>query len=861
MSNATRQKLRQWQEQRRAVEELIEKQEYAAARDLLLARPARTNEESKLLARCHFSTGEYAKAADLASQIACETWQDHHQFGLYCNCARRWPQAEAALRKALRLGSTFGWTKLLLAESLLNGSNKIKPDHLESRSLLIECCREPASLPDAYGMADRLLDWSTDSSLIVELLQDGTRKHPNDDAIRLALTRRLVSTGEFSSAEETLTPMLMNENTCPTTQWLAFRIDAGLHRHEQSLVWIDKLFVAAKGQSNSGLHQLRGDVLFALGRFGDATASYNREAQSRDAIDTTLPFVGMAAAALKRGNHEVAADRLRRLVERWCSDGCSVGGYVMPAVESHRFDTIGHLQECLAALPSNPHLSELADHIQYLLDRRDKPISLKQLHKLAKSLNHWIIDYDYSVTYAQRGRFQEAVEHHLKFAWAVHQADQHWQAAQHERFYQRLSTSAVLPAENIHATIVRFISAEEARRSEAFITAFVLPLYYGFWRSLLVKSRLGNELHETCGFLSNFSGNLNSFQFDTAFALDLMGRQSDAIEAYRQLLICDDKLSGAWNNLSILLENENVDEAIACAGRAFDLAPDNERYQKRWIDIQTLKERKAAEKAKNAEELRRVDAFQRTAVDRFPDINQYERRILAAIATFPAFQSLKELAQLSGTSEQYINRSFQKLVDGAMVIDGPDNQYRVNPWILPFVEKERTHSLATKIIHADKTIAYKAIFNSRMEYAIYKVMIGLFPNHLVFPNMSLQSVFQYERILPLVDRETFGYYLKAHVDLCVVSTANYLPLIGFEIDSRYHDGEKQQVRDGRKNDLFRLGGVPLVRVRAYGEPTEAVLRERIIEDIHSLGEVLRRAPPVGLLNLAAEIDFDHFGGI
>src|SRR5690606_27212907 len=116
-----------------------------------------------------------------------------------------------------------------------------------------------------------------------------------------------------------------------------------------------------------------------------------------------------------------------------------------------------------------------------------------------------------------------------------------------------------------------------------------------------------------------------------------------------------------------------------------------------------------------------------------------------------------------------------------------------------------------------------------------------------------------ERMLTLIDSDSFNYYLKAHVDLCVVSTADYLPLVGFEIDSRYHDGEKQQVRDGRKNDIFRVGGVPLLRVRAHGEPTEAALTEDIIRGIRGLGEALHRTPTTGLKNLAAEIDFDQFG--
>ena len=37
--------------------------------------------------------------------------------------------------------------------------------------------------------------------------------------------------------------------------------------------------------------------------------------------------------------------------------------------------------------------------------------------------------------------------------------------------------------------------------------------------------------------------------------------------------------------------------------------------------------------------------------------------------------------------------------------------------------------------------------------------------------------------------------LMAQVDFCITSTANYLPVIAFEVDSRYHDASDQIVRD------------------------------------------------------------------
>ena len=54
----------------------------------------------------------------------------------------------------------------------------------------------------------------------------------------------------------------------------------------------------------------------------------------------------------------------------------------------------------------------------------------------------------------------------------------------------------------------------------------------------------------------------------------------------------------------------------------------------------------------------------------------------------------------------------------------------------------------------------------------------------------------------LLDAETFRYFLMSQVDFCVTSTASYLPIIAFEVDSPYHDRPEQQDRDRKKNENF-----------------------------------------------------------
>ena len=50
--------------------------------------------------------------------------------------------------------------------------------------------------------------------------------------------------------------------------------------------------------------------------------------------------------------------------------------------------------------------------------------------------------------------------------------------------------------------------------------------------------------------------------------------------------------------------------------------------------------------------------------------------------------------------------------------------------------------------------------------------------------------------------DLFKSYLITRVDFCVVSTANYLPIIAYEVDSPFHEASKQKERDEKKNKIY-----------------------------------------------------------
>ena len=343
--------------------------------------------------------------------------------------------------------------------------------------------------------------------------------------------------------------------------------------------------------------------------------------------------------------------------------------------------------------------------------------------------------------------------------------------------------------------------------------------------------------------------------FDKAFGLDSIGRTDEAEAAYREVISRRPASPGALHNLSLILRAKgSLDEAAALARRAVELAPDNSKMLSNASALdQELEERRVADQ--------RQEDFLQTARERWPQLDYHKKRILSTLTVVTGFDDLNHLARLSGTGEQYIQGNWRKLVESGMIVENGQGKPCINKYILDLVHRERSHAVATTIIRAEDRIAFKPIFNSKWEYTVYGTLIGLFPNHLVFPNMALQTVFQYDRMRELLDTEAFRYFLMSQVDFCITSTASYLPIIAIEVDSPYHDLPEQQERDCKKNEIFRVGGVPLLRLRAHGQPGSAAIRDEIVRIVHELGRELadteRKAH--GLVNMAMEIDFERFG--
>jgi tetratricopeptide (TPR) repeat protein len=838
---------------------LARRGEFEAAAHKLRSRIGQhaTDEDRRLLAKCLYHLDAKEQSAKAILAVVDKSWTDCLWAGKCYVSLKRWDEATSHLVAAQGLKETaagYYWLAVAVARDekyLYDDARKPVVDLLERALSLAQCP------PEAYLWLEELQDWGDEGSNKVAILQKGLEAHPHSTPLRLRLAY-LLAYRNPSLARSVLLPVLRSGGEPVETLWHWFQIEWNLGNLEGALDAIERLGHEHQDKSSgSGLNQIKGELLLELGREDDAIACFDAELEKPSDDARTLAILGRSKAHLAKRNIPAAVADACAAIPLWASysyNGCLPGYPSLIEIDGKQFhyahEPDDRLVEAFASQRDQQCIA-IGQCLRYLIDRESKVFGLAQLQALQKSFDFAVLDYDLSRRYAEAAKPLWAVHHYLRFVCAGYDAHG-WCPV---RASEDLGRPEVSQEERayIHAKIVECIVP---RREDAqFVQEIVLPLYDDFWRELLINGNTHKELLDVASFLCQSLPEDQKPLFDKAFGLSGLGRTEEAEAAYREVISRRPNSPGALHNLSLLLKAKgSLDEATTLARRAAELVPDDSKIADNANALdRELEDRRIADQ--------RQEDFLQTARERWPQLDYHKKRILTTLTVIKGFDDLNHLARLSGTGEQYIQGNWRKLIDLGMIVGDEHGKPCINKYILDLVHQERSHAVATTIIRAEDRIAFKPIFNSKWEYTVYSTLIGLFPNHLVFPNMALQTVFQYERMRELLDVETFRYFLMSQVDFCITSTASYLPIIAFEVDSPYHDLPEQRERDRKKNDIFRVGGVPLLRLRAHGQPGSAAIRDEIIRVVREVGRELadteRKAH--GFVNITMEINFERFG--
>ncbi|XWW48581.1 DUF2726 domain-containing protein (plasmid) [Fibrella sp. USSR17] len=153
---------------------------------------------------------------------------------------------------------------------------------------------------------------------------------------------------------------------------------------------------------------------------------------------------------------------------------------------------------------------------------------------------------------------------------------------------------------------------------------------------------------------------------------------------------------------------------------------------------------------------------------------------------------------------------------------------QTQPKVVEHTQKRTIHvTLNNDIESVDSTIS---LFKSGQEYEFYRAVREVYSTYLVFPNVAVSALVNFEQIKQFLDQNERNYFFKALVDCVVFDAENaFKPFKMLEIDSIYHDNQEQQIKDRMKDKIMAKAGQQLIRIRVKSRMSENDLTRLIRE--------------------------------
>lgn len=153
---------------------------------------------------------------------------------------------------------------------------------------------------------------------------------------------------------------------------------------------------------------------------------------------------------------------------------------------------------------------------------------------------------------------------------------------------------------------------------------------------------------------------------------------------------------------------------------------------------------------------------------------------------------------------------------------------RTQPKVVEHSQQRTIHVTVNREVEAvNHTIS---LFKSKQEYEFYRAVREVYSTYLVFPNVAVSALVDFEQIKHLLEPHERNYFFKALVDCVVFDAENaFKPFKMLEIDSEYHDSEKQQAKDQIKDKIMAKAGQRLLRIRVKARMSEQGLTRLIRE--------------------------------
>lgn len=339
------------------------------------------------------------------------------------------------------------------------------------------------------------------------------------------------------------------------------------------------------------------------------------------------------------------------------------------------------------------------------------------------------------------------------------------------------------------------------------------------------------------------------FSFEIAYSLYECREYGEARNIYESMISNETAHSGVYNNLALIYEKVNRDynKAYEYYSKGLELNSNDEIIKKNIERVtQLLKEQ--ADKPKKLKDLY------------FKQTKPWHKKVLFAIYKLSENTSFT-LSDLSEATKQSIetlrkNLSFLENMD---MVEVTRSTIKLDPTIEQLIQEYIDPKLERQIVKVDNSKYYRPIFYHESEINLYRVLLELFPQHLVFPNISLKTIIDTDKMMDVLDTEIFKYLYMAHVDFVIINTSSYFPVLAFEKDSDYNDTDYAKENVNKKNLIFRTCGIPLIRLRFNNAMEYEKLKHEVREATRHM--ILEHTSDGELfaVDLTKEFDIRRFG--
>ncbi|MGR5988612.1 DciA family protein [Bacillus sanguinis] len=343
---------------------------------------------------------------------------------------------------------------------------------------------------------------------------------------------------------------------------------------------------------------------------------------------------------------------------------------------------------------------------------------------------------------------------------------------------------------------------------------------------------------------------IESLRFELAFSLDYIGNWQEARILYEGF----EKKSGAvLNNLAVIYRDKlgEWEQALTMFEEALLTHSESDLYKRNVTETKEMIE----ERRKKEEERpkRMKEAY-------FKKTKPWHKKILFVLYSWEEDElfDIERLATITKATSHATQRNLD-FIENLGMIAIENGKITFDPTVYELVKNWVSPELQSQIVKTSGSICFQPIFFHESEKRLYRTLIELFPQHLVFPNMSLQTIFSFDKLKELLDEDTFTYYLRTHVDFVVVNTTNYLPIIAFEKDSDFNDTPSQKEKVKQKDLIFECGGIPLVRLRFNGALGLEELKQNVMEKTKQLLLHYHEEDSLYKRALFEQIDVTNFG--